>query len=68
MKQSPQISNTPRVVCPTDLIGVAEVVEILGLSRSQVARRAVAGTLPVFATVGRSGVLVFDRSDIEGAK
>jgi len=66
--QSHSIPNEPRMVVPADLIGVDVASEILGISHSATVRRAKSGTIPLLALVGRSGVMVFDRSDIEAVK
>ena len=57
-----KIDTTARVIVPSDVIGALEVSELLGLSRSQVTRRAHAGLLPVLARLW-PGAAAGERTD-----
>ena len=60
-------SQEPRLISPGDLIGSAEVMELLGIThRSTLKRRIEAGGIPYLAQLdGAGGPYVFDRHDIE---
>lgn len=47
------------------LIGTAEVGKILGISRKGVNKRVDTGRLTPIGTIGKRGIRVFDRSEIE---
>ncbi|WP_156801754.1 helix-turn-helix transcriptional regulator [Corynebacterium mastitidis] len=49
----------------TELIGSAEAGRLLGLSRNGVNRRVENGTLTPAGRIGRRGIHVFDRAEIE---
>lgn len=52
-------------IIPADLIGAAHVASILGIDKSNVTRRAAAGTIPVLAQLdGPGGAYVFNQPDI----
>lgn len=48
-----------------ELIGTAEVSQILGITRSGVNRRVELGSLHPAGTIGPRRIRVFDRSEIE---
>lgn len=49
----------------TVLIGSAEAGRLLGLSRNGVNRRVAAGDLHPVGSIGKRGIHVFDRAEIE---
>ncbi|KWR74125.1 hypothetical protein RN04_02710 [Arthrobacter sp. W1] len=61
-----KLSDEPKLISPKDLIGASTVGQILGITRTQVARRVQSGALPAFTKLdGPLGAYVFDRNDIE---
>lgn len=48
-----------------ELIGAVEAAGILGISRPGIHKRIREGRLAPFAKIGRRGIYVFDRADIE---
>ena len=52
-----------------DLIGSAEVAELLGISGSSLNRKVLAGQIPpVKKLPGSKGAYIFDRAEIEALK
>ncbi|WP_425292157.1 helix-turn-helix domain-containing protein [Corynebacterium mastitidis] len=48
-----------------DLIGSTEAAKILGQTRVTIARRVASGDLRPVGRIGRRGIHVFDRAEIE---
>ena len=58
-------SHEAMVIIPADLIGAARVAHLLGIDKSNVTRRAAAGTIPVLAQLdGPGGAYIFNEPDI----
>lgn len=55
-----------RIIFPSQLIGMAEAAEILGMERSTLTRRLLSGSIKALTKInGPRGAYIFDRADIE---
>lgn len=59
-------NNEARVIVPSQIIGVAEAAQILGLERSTLTRKIKRGAIAPLAKVrGVRGAYIFDGAEIE---
>ncbi len=64
MQLDSKVAEEARIVVPSQLIGVREAAELLGMGRSGLTRRIAAGKGPRPLARLEGGTLIFDRADV----
>lgn len=59
-------SEEARIIFPSQIIGIVEAAQILGMERSTLTRRLLSGNIVPLAKIGGPrGAYIFDRADVQ---